>query len=109
MTRGVGKVPGVVVDRLRESGFIVKYPSAPVAIIGPVRGPGIEFFRRVRNVPLAMDAAAELSLASFASAFSMRRSSRPSLRVLGNELRRGDCAIADDHRGSAGLTLDSRT
>jgi hypothetical protein len=95
------------VERLRESGFIVKYLSPPAVNIDPVTSPGIEFFRRV--VPFMMEAAAEFSLASFASAFNARRSSRPSLRVRGKELRRvGLGAIVDaDHRRGLGLPFDS--
>jgi hypothetical protein len=81
---------GVVVDRVRDSGFIVKYPFPSVT--GEMfLGFGVNPFSRW----------------DFVSALWLRISSRPSFRVDGNELRRGDWGyVTEDHRRRGGLRGD---
>lgn len=125
---GVGRYPGVVVERLRDSvgsgiyGLDVKYPfeSIPEAVDNPDgragRAPGFDTFRDlfIMGAALVVTGAGVIrsfSRASFASARRARMSSKPSLRLLGNEFRRERERVGvteEDHRLIGGLPVISK-
>lgn len=123
---GVGRYPGVVVERLRDStgtgmcGLVVKYPfaSIPEVVDNPVGKAGIvPGFDTFRNLGFGMGVALlvievdiSFSRDSFVSARRARMSSNPSLRVLGKEFRRESdcvCVTEEDHRRIGGFPVIS--
>jgi hypothetical protein len=123
---GVGRYPGVVVERLRDSvgsgiyGLAVKYPfkSIPEAVENPEgragRAPGFDTFRDLFIMGAALlvtGVIRSFSRASFASARRARMSSKPSLRLLGKEFRRERERVGvteEDHRLIGGLPFISK-